>query len=110
VPVYLETVRQLHRLRPAQMARALGVSSSVLRRWRRGTLIPPSRRLREMTALWGGDVLELALGAALQRWARTTGLTPADAVAVLVQRRRESAAPRKGRRGDRAQLPLPIAR
>jgi transcriptional regulator with XRE-family HTH domain len=112
VPAYLAAVRQLHGLAPGEMARALRVSPSVLRRWQRGTLVPSWRRLRSMTSLWGGDPILLALGAALQRWSRATGEAPEVAARILSSGRRNAPAPPRRRVavGDRRQLALPIAR
>ena len=112
VPAYLAAVRQLHGLAPGEMARALRVSPSVLRRWQRGTLVPSWRRMRSMTSLWGGDPVLLALGAALQRWARATGEPPDAAARILVSGRRNAptAPRRRAAAADRRQLALPIAR
>ena len=109
VPIYLEAVRRLHGMGAAEMARALRVSPSVLRRWGRGTLVPSWRRLRAMTGLWGGSAELLALGAALQRYSRATGISIEDAVLMVRSGRRNApvrptAAPRR----DRRQLSLPI--
>jgi hypothetical protein len=49
------------------MARAMRVSPSVMRRWIRGSLVPPWRRVKSMATLWGGDPRLLGLGAAIQR-------------------------------------------
>jgi transcriptional regulator with XRE-family HTH domain len=109
VPAYLAAVRAMHGLSAAEMARALRVSTSVVRRWLRGTLVPPWRRLRRMTDLWGGSPEMLALGAALQRYSRETGVTLDEAVRILKSGRRN--APERGERGprrDRRQLSLPI--
>src|SRR5262249_27437511 len=62
VPSYLDAIRRLHGMGPGEMARALRVSPSVLRRWARGSLVPSWRRLRAMTGLWGGSAEMLALG------------------------------------------------
>jgi hypothetical protein len=109
VPLYLEAVRRLHGMGPGEMARALRVNPSVLRRWTRGTLIPSWRRVRTMTGLWGGSAELLALGAALQRYARATGVSVDDAVRMLRSGRRNAPERRAvvGRR-DRRQLSLPI--
>ncbi len=109
VPAYLAAVERLHGVGPAEMARALRVSRSVVRRWRQGTLVPSWRRVRAMTALWGGDAALLALGAALQRFSRTTGVPLGDAVRMVRTGRR--AAPVRApavRVRDRRQLPLPM--
>jgi hypothetical protein len=108
VPSYLEAVRRLHGMGPGEMARALRVNPSVLRRWARGTLVPSWRRVRAMTGLWGGNAELLALGAALQRYARATGVSVDEAVRMLRSGRRNAPAPSPGRRRDRRQLSLPI--
>lgn len=111
VPAYLAAVRRLHGLGAGEMARALRVSPSVLRRWTRGTLVPSWRRMRSMTTLWGGDAELLALGAALQRYARTTGVSIDDAVRMVRSGRRNAPArPAPQRVRDRRQLSLPIER
>ena len=109
VPIYLEAVRRLHGIGAGEMARALRVSPSVLRRWGRGTLVPSWRRLRAMTGLWGGSAELLALGAALQRYSRATGISVDEAVRMVRSGRRtmpdrRAPAPRR----DRRQLSLPI--
>jgi hypothetical protein len=111
VPGYLEAVRRLHGIGVTEMARSLRVSPSVVRRWAKGTLVPPWRRLRAMAALWGGDAELLALGAALQRYCRETGIALDDAVGMVRSGRRTAperrrAAPNR----DRRQLSLPILR
>ena len=109
VPVYLAAVQGMHGLGMADMARALRVNPSVVRRWRRGTLVPGFRRLKGMTALWGGDAELLALGAALQRFSRMTGVSLDDAVQMV--RRGRRTAPDRRRvvpARDRRQLRLPI--
>ena len=109
VPIYLEAVRRLHGMGAGEMARALRVSPSVLRRWGRGTLVPSWRRLRAMTGLWGGSAELLALGAALQRYSRATGISIEDAVRMVRSGRRNAPARRTARpRRDRRQLSLPI--
>lgn len=112
VPAYLTAVRRLHGLGAGEMARALRVSPSVLRRWTRGTLVPSWRRLRSMTTLWGGDAELLALGAALQRYARVTGVPVDDAVRMIRSGRRNAPLRRlpAPRVRDRRQLSLPIGR
>jgi hypothetical protein len=91
------------------MARALRVTASVVRRWRRGTLVPTWRRLKSMTALWGGDVELLALGASLQRYCRATGVSLEDAVRMIRSGRRTAPERRSSPAiRDRRQLPLPI--
>jgi len=109
VPIYLEAVRRLHGMGAGEMARALRVSPSVLRRWGRGTLVPSWRRLRAMTGLWGGSAELLALGAALQRYSRATGISIEDAVRMVRSGRRNAPERRTARpRRDRRQLSLPI--
>lgn len=112
VPRYLAAVRSLHGLGVTEMARALHVSPSVVRRWLRGTLVPTWRRVRAMTGLWGGDPQLLGLGAVLQRYCRVSGLPLGDAVRMVrsgrrtgPERRAAAARPR-----DRRQLALPIER
>jgi transcriptional regulator with XRE-family HTH domain len=111
VPAYLAAVRSIHALGVTEVARALGVSASVVRRWLRGTLVPGWRRLERMTALWGGDARRLAVGAALQRLSRETGLGLDDAVRII-RSGRPALPPRRVRAAvrDRRQLSLPIAR
>ena len=65
VPRYLAAVRTMHGVGVTEMARALHVTPSVVRRWLRGTLVPTWRRLKGMTALWGGDAELLARADAL---------------------------------------------
>ena len=109
MPIYLEAVRRLHGMGAGEMARALRVSPSVLRRWGRGTLVPSWRRLRAMTGLWGGSAELLALGAALQRYSRATGISIEDAVRMVRSGRRNAPERRTARpRRDRRQLSLPI--
>ena len=112
VPRYLAAVRSLHGLEVAEMARALHVSPSVVRRWLRGTLVPTWRRVRTMTGLWGGDPQLLGMGAVLQRYCRVSGLSLGEAVRMVRSGRRTGperrAAPTRPR--DRRQLPLPIER
>jgi len=109
VPVYLDAIRRLHGIGPGEMARALRVNPSVLRRWARGTLVPSWRRVRAMTSLWGGSAELLALGAALQRYARATGIPVDEAVRMLRTGRRQAPDRRtSGPRRDRRQLSLPI--
>lgn len=109
VPAYLEAVRAMHGLGVADMAAALGVSPSVVRRWQRGTLVPTLRRLRRMTALWGGSPELLALGAALQRFSRETRIDVAEAVRIIKSGRRNAPERRPRRRTvDRRQLFLPM--
>ena len=111
VPRYLAAVRSMHGLGVTDMARTLRVTPSVVRRWMRGTLLPTWRRLQAMTALWGGDPELLALGAALQRYARATGVSLEDAVRMVRTGRRTGPLRRTTVRArDRRQLSLPIER
>jgi len=111
VPDYLAAVRRIHGLGPTEMARALRISPSVLRRWMRGTQLPSWPRLRAMTGLWGGNAELLAVGAALQSVARRTGISVEEAVAMVRTGRRNlpQRRPRAPVR-DRRQLSFPIAR
>jgi hypothetical protein len=107
VPRYLAAVRTVHGLTTPEMARTLRVAPSVMRRWIRGTLVPSWRRLQGMTALWGGDAELLALGAALQRYCRATGVSLDQAIRVVRAGRRtgpERKRPTRAR--DRNQLSL----
>jgi len=109
VPSYLDAVRLVHGVGPSEMARALRVSPSVLRRWARGTLVPSWKRVRAMTGLWGGSPELLALGAALQRYARATGVSVDEAVRMVrTGRRNGPGRPAASRPRDRRQLSLPI--
>jgi transcriptional regulator with XRE-family HTH domain len=109
VPAYLHAVRAMHGLGVAEMAAALKVSPSVVRRWQRGTLVPTWRRLRRMTELWGGSPEMLALGAALQRFSRETKIDVEEAVRIIKSGRRNAPERRApGRRVDRRQLDLPM--
>jgi len=109
VPAYLDAVRRLHGLGSGEMARALRVNPSVLRRWVRGSLVPSWRRVRAMTGLWGGSAELLALGAALQRYSRATGISIDEAVRMVRSGRRNAPDRRPaGPRRDRRQLSLPI--
>ncbi len=109
VPHYLAAVRSIHGIGSGDMARALQVSPSVMRRWLAGTLVPTWRRVQKMTALWGGDAQLLALGAALQRYCRTTGVSLEDAVRMVRSGRRTGPVKRPAsRRRDRRQLALPM--
>jgi len=111
IPNYLAAVRTMHAVTVPDMARALRVNVSVVRRWLRGTLVPTVRRLRGMTALWGGDAELLALGAALQRYCRATGVKLEDAVRMVREGRRTGPERRVPvRRIDRRQLTLPMHR
>ena len=111
VPRYLAAVRTMHGVGVTEMARALHVTPSVVRRWLRGTLVPTWRRLKGMTALWGGDAELLALGATLQRYCRATGVALEDAVR-MVRTGRHTGPERKplARPRDRRQLTLPMQR
>jgi DNA-binding transcriptional MerR regulator len=101
----------MHAVGESDMARALSVSPTVLRRWERGTLVPTARRVKTMTGLWGGDADLLALGAALQRYCRATGVSLEDAVAMVRSGRRTGPQRRPlVRAADRRQLSLPIQR
>jgi len=107
VPAYLAAVRTMHGVGPADMARALHVAPSIVRRWIRGTLVPTWRRMQGMTALWGGDPQLLALGAALQRYSRVTGVPLEEAVRMVRSGRRTGPERRlKVRQRDRRQLAL----
>ena len=111
VPDYLRAVRAMHGIGVADMARALRVAPSVVRRWLAGRLVPPWRRIRAMTGLWGGDAELLALGAALQRYCRTTGVSLDEAVRMVRAGRRVRPERRAtGALRDRRQLSLPMAR
>ena len=111
VPQYLAAVRTMHALGVPDIARALHVTPSVVRRWLRGTLVPSWRRVKGMTALWGGDAELLALGAALQRYCRATGVGLEDALR-MVRAGRRTGPERKpvARQRDRRQLTLPMQR
>ena len=109
VPRYLAAVRSMHGLGVTDMARTLRVTPSVVRRWMRGTLLPTWRRLQTMTGLWGGDPELLALGAALQRYCRATGVSLDEAVRMVRSGRRTGPERRPATRAtDRRQLSLPM--
>jgi hypothetical protein len=111
VPAYLAAVRAIYGLRVTEMARALRVNPSVVRRWARGTLVPPWGRLRRMTELWGGSPELLALGAALQRYHRVTGVSLDDAARMIRSGVRNAPTPKKRMpMRDRRQLSLPTLR
>ncbi len=111
VPAYLAAVRTMHGVTVTEMARALRVSASVTRRWLNGRLVPSWRRIKGMTALWGGDGELLALGAALQRYCRTTGVTLEDAVRMVRLGRRTGPERLRDKTSrDRRQLSLPMQR
>ena len=108
VPGYLAAVRTVHGVTVTDMARALRVSPSVVRRWMRGTLVPPWRRLKTMASLWGGDAEVLGLGAALQRHCRSAGMSLDEAVRVIRSGKRTAPVRRPTVTRDRRQLSLPI--
>ena len=111
IPTYLAAVRTMHGVSVADMARALRVNASVVRRWLRGTLVPTVRQVQGMAALWGGDAELLALGAALQRYCRATGVSLEEAVRMVRAGRRTGPERRSVvRRIDRRQLTLPMQR
>lgn len=110
---YLKAVRHLHGLTVAEMARGLGVSPSLVRRWGKGTVLPTWRRVRAMTTLWGGDPHMLMLGAMLERFSRITGLSFEEAERLARERSRpgrRKAGRRRRQARDRRQLSLPIGR
>lgn len=106
VPGYLSAVRTVHGVSVAEMARALRVSPSVVRRWMHGTLVPPWRRVKTMAGLWGGDADVIGLGAALQRHCRATGMTLDDAVRLVRSGKRTAPVRRPTVVRDRRQLSL----
>jgi transcriptional regulator with XRE-family HTH domain len=108
VPGYLSAVRTVHGLSVVEMARALRVSPSVVRRWMHGRLVPPWRRVKTMVALWGGDAEVLGLGAAVQRHCRSAGMGIEDAVRVIRSGRRKGPVKRATAVRDRRQLSLPM--
>lgn len=109
IPTYLAAVESLHGIGSADMARALGVTVSAVRRWRRGEQVPSWRRVRQLVTRWGGDAELLALGAALQRFARETGLSLDEAVKLVRSGRRTAPKrPVPRVRELRNQLSLPI--
>src|SRR4029077_11055574 len=111
IPRYLAAVQAMPGVRAPDIARALRVNPSVVRRWLRGTLVPGIRRVRGMTAVWGGDPELLALGAALQRYCRATGVALDEAIRMVRAGRRTGPERRPpGRRLDRRQLTLPMQR
>ena len=111
VPDYLRAVRAMHGISVADMARALRVAPSVVRRWHAGKLVPTWRRVKAMTGLWGGDAELLALGATLQRYCRATGVSLEEAVRMVRAGRRTGPERRVPvRRIDRRQLTLPMQR
>ena len=106
VPGYLAAVRTVHGVSVVEMARALRVSPSVVRRWMHGTLVPPWRRVKTMAGLWGGDADVIGLGAALQRHCRATGMTLDDAVRLVRSGKRTVPVRRQALVRDRRQLTL----
>jgi transcriptional regulator with XRE-family HTH domain len=111
VPAYLSAVRSIHGLRVAEMARALRVSQSVVRRWANGRLVPPWTRVRRMTELWGGSAELLGLGAALQRYSRESGVALEEAARMIRSGQRNAPERRRATpQRDRRQLSLPIGR
>lgn len=111
VPAYLSAVRSIHGLGVAEMARALRVSPSVVRRWANGRLVPPWTRVRRMTELWGGSAELLGLGAALQRYSRESGVALEEAARMIRSGRRNAPERRRATpQRDRRQLSLPIGR
>jgi transcriptional regulator with XRE-family HTH domain len=109
VPRYLRAVQSMHGLSVADLARTLRVTPSVVRRWLRGSLVPTWRRTQSMTALWGGDPQLLALGAALQRFGRATGVSLEEAVRMVRSGRRTGPERRpRAHQRDRRQLSLPM--
>jgi hypothetical protein len=108
VPGYLAAVRTVHGVGVPEMARALRVSPSVVRRWMRGALVPTWRRVKSMATLWGGDAEVLGLGAALQRHCRATGMPLEDAVRIVRSGRKTAPVRRAAAPRDRRQLSLPI--
>lgn len=108
VPGYLAAVRTVHGLAVTEMARALRVSPSIVRRWMQGRLVPPWGRVKAMVSLWGGDADVLGLGAAVQRHCRAAGMSVEDAVRVIRSGKRTTPVRRTGRARDRRQLTLPI--
>lgn len=108
VPGYLAAVRTVHGVSVGDMARALRVSPSVVRRWMHGTLVPPWRRVKAMAQLWGGDAEVLGLGAALQRHCRATGMSLDEAARLVRSGKRTAPVRRPVTVRDRRQLSLPI--
>lgn len=108
VPGYLSAVRTVHGVGVTEMARALRVSPSVVRRWMRGALVPPWGRVKAMANLWGGDAEILGLGAALQRHCRASGMPLEDAVRAVRSGKKTTPVRRAAAPRDRRQLSLPI--
>ena len=106
IPGYLAAVRTVHGVGVPEMARALRVSPSVVRRWMRGALVPPWGRVKAMAHLWGGDPHILGLGAALQRHCRATGMPLDEAVRVVRTGKRTAPSRRATPSRDRRQLTL----
>ena len=71
VPRYLAAVRVMHAAGVPEMARALRVSPSVVRRWLRGTLVPGWRRVKATTK--ASNKRTAATSARGQRPRRTQG-------------------------------------
>lgn len=105
---YLRSVAEMHGLTYRAMARALKVDPAVLRRWRRGSVVPSWRRTQAMTALWGGDPHVIYLGTVLQRYCQMTGLTLEEARRLCSGRPTTEPRQPKPRAADRGQLALPI--
>src|SRR4029077_15565484 len=111
IPRYLAAVRTMHGVGVPEIAHALHVNPSIVRGCLRGSLVPTFRRVKGMTALWGGDAELLALGAALQRYCRSTGVALDDAIRMVRIGRRTGPDRRPVvRRADRRQLSLPMQR
>jgi len=108
VPGYLAAVRTVHGLSVPEMATALGVSASVVRRWTRGSLVPTWPRVQAMVRRWGGDADLLGLGAAVQRHCRATGMPLEEAVRAIKSGKRTAPVARARPVRDRRQLSLPI--
>jgi transcriptional regulator with XRE-family HTH domain len=106
---YLEAVARMHGLTYRAMARALKVTPAVLRRWRRGMVLPSWRRVQAMVGLWGGDAQVIFLGTMLDRFGQETGLSRKDIRRLCLGKSR--AVPRRRvrpRQLERDQLDLPI--
>lgn len=105
---YLRSVAEMHGLTYRAMARALKVDPAVLRRWRRGVVVPSWRRTQAMTTLWGGDPHVIYLGTMLQRYCQLTGLTLDQARRLCTGRPAAGPRRQKPRASERRQLALPI--
>jgi transcriptional regulator with XRE-family HTH domain len=106
---YIDAVARMHGLTYRAMARALKVTPAVLRRWRRGVVLPSWRRVQAMVGLWGGDAQVIFLGTALERFGRDTGLSKKDIRRLCLGKSR--VLPRRRGRPrplERDQLNLPI--